>query len=105
QFNLSILLIAGTITVYRQLLFMQNKQLGYNKDHVLVINGPRIYDSTYADKINVFKAEMLKNPAVNNITGSSEIPGKAFLDRNAVRKAGEDKTHNFTTLLAIIDDR
>jgi putative ABC transport system permease protein len=48
---------------------------------------------------------MLKNPRVVNITSSSEIPGKAFLDRNGVRRAGQDKKHNFTTSLAWVDDR
>jgi putative ABC transport system permease protein len=48
---------------------------------------------------------MLKNRGVADITSSSEIPGKAFLDRNGVRRAGQDKAANFTTSLAWVDDR
>lgn len=105
QFVLSILLIAGTITVYLQMSFMQDRALGYNKEQVLVINAPAIHDSTYPDQIKIFKTEMLKRPGVVDITGSSEVPGKSFLDRNGVRKAGQDKMHNFTTSLAMVDDR
>jgi len=37
QFSLSIALIFGTITVHRQLSFMQNKNLGYQTDQVVVV--------------------------------------------------------------------
>lgn len=105
QFVLSILLIAGTITVYRQLSFMLNKTLGYNNNQVVVVRAPGIYDSTLANKLTVFKTEILKSPAVDNISASSEVPGKTILDRNAVRRAGEDKTHNFTPFQLVIDDQ
>ena len=39
QFAISIILIVGTIVVYKQLNYIQTKNLGYNKDQVLVING------------------------------------------------------------------
>ncbi len=35
QFSLSIFLIIGTLVVYNQLIYMQNKSLGYDKEHVL----------------------------------------------------------------------
>lgn len=38
QFLISIVLVIGSITIYQQLKFMQNKKLGFNKDQVLIIN-------------------------------------------------------------------
>ena len=39
QFATSIVLIVGTIVVYRQLNYIQTKKLGFNKEQVLIING------------------------------------------------------------------
>jgi putative ABC transport system permease protein len=37
QFMISILLIAGTMVITRQMKYMQDKPLGYQKDHILVV--------------------------------------------------------------------
>ena len=105
QFVLSTLLIAGTITVYRQLSYMQKKTSGYNNNQVVIIKAPGIFDSTLADKLTVLKTELLKSPGVTTVSASSEVPGKTILDRNSVRRAGQDKTHNFTPSLLSIDDQ
>jgi putative ABC transport system permease protein len=70
QFATSIMLIIGTIVVYSQLRFIQTKQLGYNKEQVLVING------TYAlnKNIGAFKNEVLAMPGVTSGTISSFLP-------------------------------
>jgi len=104
QFVLSILLIAGTITVYRQLAFMQNESLGYNKDQIMVVKAPPALDSTFAYKVNSFKTRLLNNSFVNDVATSSDIPGKMVTGRNSVRKASDDKTHNFITYITDVDE-
>ncbi len=105
QFVLSILLIAGTITVFSQLYYMQHQNLGYNKDQMIVVNAPEIYDSlAYADKMGALKTELLRNPAISSVSTSTEIPGKNLLWMNSVRKASEDQTHNFTPYQVAIDE-
>jgi putative ABC transport system permease protein len=104
QFVLSILLIGGTIMIYRQLAYMRNKPLGYNKDEIVVIKAPAYIDSTSGSKIVAFKNELLKNPSVRGITGSSDIPGKLIIGKNTVRKASDDKTHNFITYIMQADE-
>lgn len=103
QFALSILLIAGTIIVYRQLSFMRNQQLGYNKDQIAVIKAPAIYDSTFAAKANSFKTALQMNPAIFNVAPSTDIPGKNIVAHNFVRKASQDKTKGFNCSLLEID--
>jgi putative ABC transport system permease protein len=105
QFILSILLIAGAITLYSQLSYMRQQSLGYNKDQVLVLKAPAISDSTLADRMSAFKSELLKNHAVSNVSVSTEVPGKPIIDRNTVRKVSDDETHNFTPSLVAIDDK
>ncbi len=38
QFAVSILLITGTLIMYRQILYMLNKDVGFNKEQMIVIN-------------------------------------------------------------------
>ena len=70
QFTTSIVLIIGTIIVYRQLHYIQTKNLGFNKDQVLIIN------DSYALKNNIdaFKNEVLQMPGVISGTLSSFLP-------------------------------
>lgn len=103
QFVLSILLIAGAITVYSQLSYMQQQALGYNKDQVLVLKAPAVFDSTLSTKMQSFKNQLLTNPSVLSLGASTEIPGQMIVDRNSVRKISEDQTHNFTPFYVSID--
>ena len=70
QFASSILLITGTLVVYRQLNYIQNAKLGFNKDQVLVIN------SVYAlgNNASVFKDAVLGMSGVSSGTLSSYLP-------------------------------
>ena len=104
QFVLSLLLIAGSITVYSQLSFMQHQSLGYNKDQMLVLKAPAITDSTFGQKIKVFQAQLLQDPGIEAFAPSSEIPGKGVMDRNGIRKATEDKTHNYLTFISEVNE-
>jgi putative ABC transport system permease protein len=70
QFATSVSLIIGTIVIYRQLHFIQTKNLGYDKNQVLIIN------DTYSLKNNItaFKNDLLHLPGVEGATVSSFLP-------------------------------
>lgn len=70
QFATSILLMIGTIVVYKQLNYIQTKKLGFNKDQVLVINSTR----ALGDKTETFKNEVLSMPGVSSGTLSGFLP-------------------------------
>jgi putative ABC transport system permease protein len=72
QFAISILLIVGTIIMYRQIKYMQNKDLGFNKDQILVIDKP----DDLKTKILSFKETIKGIPGVLNIVSSSAVPGR-----------------------------
>jgi putative ABC transport system permease protein len=103
QFVLSLLLIAGTVTVYRQLSFMRNQSLGYNLDQVVVMKIPPAFDSTFDYKLRSLQAQLLRNPAIADVAISTEIPGKTVVERNGIRKETEDQTHNFMTNILEVD--
>jgi len=105
QFVLSIILIASTFVVFKQFSFMRNGNLGYKKDQVLIVKAPAIVDSTIGNKYGYFKSEMLNTSSISGATATSDIPGNMIRYRNSVRRAEQDKQHNFTTYLMEIDEK
>src|SRR5665213_87810 len=80
QFSISIVLIVATIVVFRQLQYIQDKDLGFSKDHVLTMQ----YDRSLGNKFDAFRADLLKNDGIKEIGRSSRIPsGRLLDDQNA----------------------
>ncbi len=76
QFTISIILIIATIIVYQQLHYIQQKSLGYNKDHL--INMP--YVNALNPRYEAFRADLLKNSSIKDATRTSRIPTGRLLD-------------------------
>ncbi len=80
QFSISITLIIGTLIINDQLDFIRNKNLGFNKAHLLTIYNA----DALGTKLGAFKNELQKNPGITSITKSSVmfqtgIPGNGYL--------------------------
>ena len=71
QLTISILLIVATIVIFRQINYMLNKDLGFNKEQVMVIEQVLALQ----DKINVFKKEIDNIPGVIACSHSTAVPG------------------------------
>lgn len=82
QFMTSVTLIVGTFTVYHQINFMRNQNLGVNINQTVVVRSPNITDSTYQTKFEVFKNRLNNYSEVNGVAASTSIPG-ASPDWNA----------------------
>ena len=72
QFAVSILLIIGTILMYRQISYMLNKDVGFNKEQLIVINRAGVLGT----KVKSFKEIVKQIPGVVSITNSTAVPGK-----------------------------
>lgn len=72
QFSLSVMLIIGTIMVYMQLEHLQNKELGFDEEQVVVMP---ITQTLIAWEFDQFKEKSLQSPYVNEVTGMSKILG------------------------------
>ncbi|MEM8900406.1 MAG: ABC transporter permease, partial [Bacteroidota bacterium] len=75
QFATSIILIAATFTIFRQLNFMQNYEKGINLEQVIVVRGPGVTDSTYNDKMGNFLRQVDQTAGVSATATSSTVPG------------------------------
>ena len=66
QFTTSIILIIGTLVINRQMDFMMNKDLGYDKEHVIMLEGA----NTLGNQQQAFKDELLRLSGVEHVTAS-----------------------------------
>ena len=74
QFTISAAMLICTMIVYSQISYIQNKDLGFDKDNVINMQ-VRGLDSTFFQKIEVFRNELLSNPRILNFATANSIPG------------------------------
>jgi putative ABC transport system permease protein len=72
QFATSVFLIIGSLVIFRQLGFIKNSRLGFDKDHVVVIHNT----DNLASQLEAFKNRLKENPAVLGTTAVSSVPGE-----------------------------
>ncbi|MDW7690355.1 FtsX-like permease family protein [Flammeovirgaceae bacterium SG7u.111] len=87
QFAATIVLVAGTVTVYRQLDFMMDQDLGFDMNKTLVVKAPEVVDSTYVSQFKTFKNELLRsNAQIKSVTASSNVPGDEIYWTNGIKR-------------------
>ena len=99
QFTVSIILIAGTIVVYKQLHYMRSRDLGFAKDQMLVM------DYYYDRNIQSLKNEIKTIPSVLSVSTSSSIPGMGnnIAYSQVENKAGEMQIANMDVYFTDFD--
>ena len=107
QFAASLTLIAGTLTVYKQISFMRNQDLGMNFEQVLVVKGPDVLQENveFRDTYQTFKTELSRIPGVLNISSSGSIPGGDFNWGTSMRKSGDEESENQSGNVTWVDDQ
>jgi putative ABC transport system permease protein len=68
QFSLSIIFILGTIVVYQQMQFIQNKNLGVDRENLIY----QIFEGGLIGKLPAFKTELLQSPGIQSVTYSNQ---------------------------------
>ncbi|MFH1196223.1 MAG: FtsX-like permease family protein [bacterium] len=76
QFSISILLIIGTLVVFDQIDFMQNQNLGFDKEQKLILTFPET--GALENNYEFVKNEFLRSADITTATASSKIPGREF---------------------------
>jgi putative ABC transport system permease protein len=102
QFMASVLLIAGTFAVYRQIVYMNSQNTGVNINQTIVIKTP-VNTSNYAQKINSFKNTLLAFSGVKAVTLSGAIPGREVRWFLANRRFGAPKSEERTYEMLKVD--
>ncbi len=73
QFLIAIIMIIGTFVVSDQLSFLRNKDLGFDKENLVVME---LQDSTFRSKVEVTKEAMLQSPFIESVSNSTGVPGE-----------------------------
>ncbi len=76
QFTISIVLIIGTLIIFKQLDYLNSRSLGYDKDQVVTLP----YYSELAQSYDPFYNELTKVASIKNVARSSRIPTGRLLD-------------------------
>lgn len=93
QFVLSISLIICTVVIYRQIDFIKNKDMGFEKDHIMYIPLPPETLKTYP----ALKNSLASNSGIVGITGASHKPTSIF--SNTTRYKWEGKEESYIKLI------
>jgi putative ABC transport system permease protein len=91
QFSLSIIMIIATMVVYMQMQYVNKKDMGFNKEQLLVVD---INSGKVRKGAETIKSEFAKLSQVNNVSVSSRVPGEwkdipKIKVKNANRVTGE----------------
>ncbi|MEQ8469733.1 MAG: ABC transporter permease [Marinoscillum sp.] len=72
QFVISLFVIICTVLMDQQIEYMQNKDLGFDKDHLVLIG---VKDTVTENRLPAISTELLKNPNIKSTTNSYGVPG------------------------------
>ncbi|HEX9512394.1 MAG TPA: ABC transporter permease [Puia sp.] len=102
QFTISVILMIGTLVIYNQLQYVRDKDLGFNKEQVLILqNTDALNNNTKA-----FTNELLRMPEVKNVTSSGFLPVTGSRTSQGFITVPEFDGKNFTLMQAWpVDER
>lgn len=104
QFASSLILIAGTFAIYRQVMFMRTQDKGLTMEQMLVINGPSVLEQQGAkERLISLKNELKEIPGVRSVATSGAIPGGGYNWGTGMRKDGAANEENKTGSVVWVD--
>ena len=72
QFSISVILIVTTLVIYNQLQFIQNRDIGFNKENLLYMKMPGVGD--LKNNKDAMKVTLAQYPDITNYTFTDELP-------------------------------
>ena len=88
QFGLSIMLIFGTLVVYRQIQFIQTKNLGYDREGLVYMP----LEGDLQKNFQAFRQDLEKKPGIKSVTCAQADPLEVGSSTQGVRWPGKDTT-------------
>jgi len=99
QFTVSIMLIVGTIIMYKQVNYMQHKDLGFNKENLLVASSAGSLGTQNAS----FKEVAEAIPGVRSVSFSTTVPGRNNNNNGYMMEGRDDEVFLMYTCSADYD--
>jgi putative ABC transport system permease protein len=89
QFSISIILIVGVFTVYKQMRYIQTRSLGFDKENVVVIP---VRSQQIAQNYGSFRNELMRNSQIVAASASSEVPADSHYSNSYVNPPESDES-------------
>jgi len=99
QFSISIALIIGSSVVYKQINFIKNKDMGYEREQVLTIQLNRESASSFDPLVD----QLSQSPAILSWSSSGNVPGRT-MDRIGIVPEGATKEESWIVSGMIMDE-
>jgi putative ABC transport system permease protein len=98
QFAITVALIIGSFVVYKQIQFVNEQDLGFNMNQMLIVKGPQLtnWDSTFITRENSFMADLKQIPNVLGSANSGRLPGDELGRSFDVRRSDAPSGVHFT---------
>ncbi len=77
QFAVSCILIVGTLVILQQLQFVQDKDLSFEKEQIVVL---KVDGNSMAGNYELLKSELMQSPNIVSVSASNDVPGRAVSD-------------------------
>ncbi len=104
QFASSLFLIAGTFTIYRQIMFMRNQDKGLVMDQMLIVDGPSVVEQkTARDRLISLKHQLSEISGVTSVATSAAIPGGGYNWGTLLRRDGDPREANKNGAIVWVD--
>lgn len=84
QFTISLILLSSVLILNKQMRFIQNKNLGYNREQLLVINNTNLLEKN----IENFKNQLKANPQILSVSGSGFLPSPSNRNNGSLWRDG-----------------
>ena len=94
QFTISLVLIIGTLVMNRQLYYFLNKDLGFNKESILIATLP----NSNKAKLQLLKTNLLKNPAIEMVSYGTRSPLANWKVSNTINYPSIEKDQYYGNL-------
>lgn len=78
QFASSIILIAVTLMIYKQIQFMRTQDLGFSPERVLALRTPKVFEDSQDNKFESFMHALENLPFVQQVSNSSTVPSQGI---------------------------
>ena len=101
QFAISIFVVVCTLFMQDQINFVRNKELGFDKDNVVVLP---IQDTLVQNQLTGIKAEFLQNPRITAATTSYNVPGMNVGGGSVMWAEGKDGMNQQSFTLMFVGD-
>ena len=88
QFAISIMLITGSLIMFKQLNYMLNKDLGFDKENLLVIRQAQ----ALGEQVQSFKTEAQNIPGVFSVSASTAVPGRSNNNNGYIIRGREEES-------------